>query len=169
MSNIPADGRNLLGAATGTVAVESGVGMADYILRITGGKPVRFSGEIVSRVNEESKEGKFARWYEMRLYHTDSGKWVAEVVYKSNAASRDKQQREVEQSFALWDDKPEKLVEMLEGFDCQAPFPGIPVGVSGWERKDEAARQTLQDEFEFSLSKLLEGAALKEPGFARQI
>lgn len=143
--------------------------MPKFILRNTGGRPVKFDGRLIAEVNKEWRTGRYDRWFEMRLYRTESGKFVVEIIYRSNAASRDKTKREEEDHFALVGDNEDEVLEKLEGFDEQASFPGMPPGPRNAREKEEEIRRALEDSFDEAMGKLLQVASEEFPDFAEEV
>lgn len=57
---------------------------SSHTLSRTGDRPLTFSGELLSEADSQTHQGPCQnRWWELALYRSESGKFVAHIHYKT--------------------------------------------------------------------------------------
>jgi hypothetical protein len=94
--------------------------MQDYTLRREGDEPLRFDGELVAESSGFHFKGREQnRWHEVRVYRTDLGDYVAEIVYGT-------QWEQEAQTHRAAQVPRRRLSEALRGLDPLADAVGPP-------------------------------------------
>lgn len=79
--------------------------MTTYRLRRDNLSDLQFSGRLLANVS--TRTAKMARWTEIRIYKTDTNRWVTEIVGKSSVST------EVDLSKVVVSDTSEELRHSL--------------------------------------------------------
>lgn len=140
-----------------------------YTLEQSDTRPVRFSGVLLAEVGAPESVGKFSRWHELRLYKTDSGKYVLNIVFRSNATNSDGERIEPEDHLVEVCDSPDGVDKALRDYDPLEFVVGFPKGILDWKKKQERLLASVELEFQTRVGKLLKEAAKFDAGFVEEI
>ncbi|WP_437187830.1 hypothetical protein SH668x_001241 [Planctomicrobium sp. SH668] len=143
--------------------------MPDFILEVSNGAPVRFSGELLAASAPQDTSGAHARWHELNLYKSNSGKFVLEVKFRSNSKDSSGTRIEPDQNDVYVCEDREDIMQALDEIDPNEYVIGFPIGVQNWEAKQNRLTRGVKLEFERLSGELLIKAAMKDPTLAEEI
>lgn len=147
-----------------------GATMPLFTIEKTNELPLRFNGELLASVGQDDKPvGKFGRWYELALYKTDSGKYVIEIVFRSNACNSDGSKVEADDHDAIVCPTRDELLRVIQDWDPLEPLVGFPPGISKYKSKQDALEKAVLAGFEVRVGELLNQAAQNDAAFVQQI
>jgi len=135
--------------------------MSQFQLRPSGQAPIRFNGELLVEQSSQHAGGReHNRWHEVRLYRTEGGTYVVDVVYWT--------QWEGEQNYhwALEAAEASSVEMRLReiGAELNRPVKGYPAGAA-YEQRQARLLDDLQQRFEVLISDVLAA----DDAFARWI
>ena len=117
-------------------------------------RPLRFEGELVAE--RDGKTVGLKQWHHVRLYHTQGGKWVVAVSYRSTWP------RDMPDDMAMVCDDPVQVATVLNEYDPTQFAVGPPEGALNaakrrqehWDsvtaRYDSLVAELLSERLEFA-------------------
>lgn len=85
----------------------------------TGLPPLEFDGGLVAE-SRGNDDGQQVRWYELFIYRTDGGRYVAEIAYLTEWEG------EEDHTVAVAVETAGELARVFTGFDPTVPVRGFP-------------------------------------------
>lgn len=144
--------------------------MPQFILQVSNGAPVRFNGELLAEAGvPESEPGPYARWHEVRIYRSDSGKYILQICFRSNAMNSDGDAIEPSQDEVFVCESGQSLLDEATGYEPNRFVVGYPKGISQWEMKQRRLRKNVSMQYDSAIGIALAKAAEKDPSLAQDV
>ena len=143
--------------------------MAEYTIGRTGDRPLAFKGTLIAEAKGNPDP---QRWYELRTYSTDGGKYVVEIAYQSSFVHKSAGKTpEPDHREAAILESPEQVAQVLTDYrkratDCVMGFPTNNPVFADRQRK---LLQSIVGEYDRLTQMLLTDAAVSDPRFVERI